>query len=75
MAYSNSRKSLTIGRDEALRLFKKSPALAAWYPDVVEKYVKHGLVSAYKDEKDARVKLKMPGLQVGRLFGSCPASR
>lgn len=65
---SLQRQESWSSRDEALRLFKKSPALAAWHPDVVEKYVKHGLVRAYKDEKDARVKLKMPGLQEAVVF-------
>lgn len=54
----------TVRREEAFKLFRGSPALAAWHPKVVEKYVERALVCSGPHEDDTRVKLKMPSLQV-----------
>ncbi|KIK99561.1 hypothetical protein PAXRUDRAFT_786681 [Paxillus rubicundulus Ve08.2h10] len=59
-----SRRERWASREEALRLFKKSPFFSRWNPGVLQLYVDHGLT----DDSDGGVKLKMSGLHEGLTF-------
>ncbi|KAF8842804.1 alpha/beta-hydrolase [Paxillus ammoniavirescens] len=59
-----SRRERWASREEALRLFKKSPFFSRWNPGVLQLYVDHGLA----DDSSGGVKLKMSGLHEGLTF-------
>ena len=63
MPHCNTHSKPNIGsREEARRLFLKSPFFQTWDPAVLDAYVQYGLT---EDQTSGGVKLKMPGFQVG----------
>ncbi|KAK7678053.1 hypothetical protein QCA50_018994 [Cerrena zonata] len=60
-----SRRNHWSSREEARRLFLKSPFFQAWDPAVLDAYVQHGLI---EDPNSGGVKLKMPGFQEAVVF-------
>lgn len=57
---------LIVGREEALRLFKKSPFFNTWHPEVLQNYVDYALTNA----PEGGVTLKISGLQEAISFAN-----
>ncbi|KAF9238978.1 Alpha/Beta hydrolase protein [Melanogaster broomeanus] len=58
---SFSRRSRWASREDALRLFKKSPFFRTWNPEVLQLYIDHALI----DDSNGGVKLKMSSVHEG----------